>query len=71
MSGERTIMEKIVIMSSESGKQEPMVAMIRALFPECRVEVVSETAEAVDVMAGERKTVTSFGERDLSQKTIK
>ena len=67
MSGERAIMEKIIIMSSEIGKCEPLVALIEAVFPECRIEVVPETVEAGDVMAVEHKTVTSFGERGFSE----
>jgi hypothetical protein len=37
-------MEKIVIVSREPANHERLIALVERLFPECPVEIVSETA---------------------------
>lgn len=48
-------MEKIVLVSHEPGDQAHMVPLIEALFPECTVEIISETGGKVNPVSAPTK----------------
>ncbi len=51
MSGGRLLMEKIVLVARDPGDHAHMVALIEAVFPECKVEVVSDATDASGPMS--------------------
>ena len=60
MSGERLLMEKIVLVSREPGNHEHIIALIEALFPECTVEIIPGTGGEFNLMSAPPEHIEYF-----------
>ncbi|MBW1784615.1 MAG: hypothetical protein JRL30_28205 [Deltaproteobacteria bacterium] len=59
--GGRVLMERIVLVSREPQNREPLITLIQAVFPECRVEVISKTGgELSHTRASLEKEIGSY-----------
>jgi hypothetical protein len=64
-------MDEIVIVSDHRKASSPLAALIRVLFPECDVHIVSKrpTEEEEDDCKGQSKHASSFANRGEYEKT--